>query len=212
MHRHIKEPFSAISHFIGFGLAIVGLVVLIQNARTDRELIGSIVYGVSLIVLYLASTLTHAVHCSPEMEERLERFDYAAIFFLICGTYTPVCLLMIKGPIGWVLLVAEWLLAIIGAWSVLTRRSILGNSHVVIYLVMGWMFIFAIGPIISALSSAHLQWLIAGALFYSVGTIFFIKEMPVMCKGFIKSHDIWHVFVLCGSSCHFMLINRFILS
>ena len=115
MKKYIKEPFPAISHLIGLLLSIAGLITLLEASGTNFSVAAfSTVYGISLILLYLASTLTHGIHCTSRTAQHFELFDYGAIFLLIAGTYTPVCFLMIKGPLGWIVLCAEWLLAFVG--------------------------------------------------------------------------------------------------
>ena len=147
IHKYVKEPFPALSHFFGVALSIAGLIILLQaSGNSDRAFIVSIIYGVSLILLFLASSLTHGVHCSPKTASRLEQFDRAAIFLLIAGTYTPVCLLMIKGSLGWAMLATEWILAIIGVFSVLGGSQRTNTAQVIIYLGMGWLFVLALGP------------------------------------------------------------------
>lgn len=168
------------------------------------------VYGASLVLLYLASTLNHGFHCSPETAHKLELFDYCAIFLLIAGTYTPVCLFMIKGALGSTMLIVEWSLAFIGIYSIIKSGFFSRTTHVAIYLIMGWLFILDIGPMSSNVSMPLLSWLFAGALFYSLGTLFFMLGSRPIWKGIIQGHDVWHVMVLSGSACHFIVINSFI--
>src|SRR5688500_2196275 len=130
-----KGPFPGLSHLLGVVLSVAGLVVLLLAAAgRPLHVVGFAVYGVSLILLYLASTLAHCVHCSPRAEDRLERFDYAAIFLLIAGTYTPVCLVTLRGPWGWTILAAEWAMAALGIASVLMFRTLKSWPRVLIYL------------------------------------------------------------------------------
>lgn len=207
MKKYIKDPFPALSHLFGAFLSIAALVTLIQKSGTnERAVIASAIYGASLILLYTASALAHGIHCSPEMSERLDRFDYAAIFVLIAGTYTPVCLLIIRGTFGWGMLSAEWILAFFGIYNVFFRPSWPIGVQVLIYLCMGWLVLFALGPIIAAVPNSFLAWMIAGGLFYSVGAIFFVTNRPVLWEGRFDAHDLWHLFVLGGSACHFIFI------
>src|SRR5215216_6528562 len=113
--RWIKEPFCGLSHLIGAALSIVALIVLlVVTSGRPWHVTGVAIYGVSLILLYVASTLCHGLHCSPTTEQRLDRFDHVAIFLLIAGTYTPLCLVPLRGPWGWTILAVEWVLAAIG--------------------------------------------------------------------------------------------------
>lgn len=211
MAKYIKDPFPAISHLVGVLLSIAGLFTLIKSAgQSQTALIGCGIFGSSLVLLYLASTLTHAIHCSAKVEAILEKCDYAAIFLLIAGTYTPICILIIKGSLGWCLLIIEWFLALTGIINIFfgTQRS--KQGHVLIYLIMGWLFLLGIPSLLVSLTNPLLGWLIGGGLFYSVGSIFFIKNWPTLFKGYFTAHDLWHLCVLGGSVCHFMLISFFI--
>jgi hemolysin III len=208
MKKYIREPFPALSHLLGAGLSMVGLFFLIEkSADSLRAVVASAIFGVSLIVLYLASALTHGLHCSEETLTRIEKYDYAAIFLLIAGTYTPVCLLIIRGPLGWGLLISEWTLAAFGVSSIFFRRHIPKHLRVAIYLIMGWLFLIAINPIISTVPQNDLAWLIGGGLAYSIGSIVFLTNKPNFWRGYFEAHDLWHLFVLAGSTCHFIFID-----
>lgn len=210
MKKYIKEPFSALSHLVGVGLSVAALIVLLEKSgHNERATIASAIYGVSLILLYIASALTHGVHCSDRLASYFERCDHAAIFSLIAGTYTPVCLLTIKGPVGLFLLGAEWILAIAGIYTAFVKIRGSRTLQVLTYLCMGWLFLFALGPLVSTVPVSLLAWLFAGVLFYSLGSIFFLTNRPILWKGRFESHDLWHLFVLGGSVCHFIFIMSY---
>ena len=212
MRKYIREPFPALSHLIGAGVSVVAVFFLLQRASGSvKTEISVAIYGMSLIVLYVASALNHGFHCSPPAAERLEQCDYAAIFLLIAGTYTPVCLLVVQGRLGWFLFGFEWLLALIGIFLVFARPSTSAPLRVVIYLAMGWLFLFVLAPIVTAVTTPLLMWLLSGALFYSIGSVFFVTKKPVLWRGYFEAHDLWHVFVLAGSGCHFIFIREYIL-
>lgn len=203
------DPFSALSHLVGMGCSCIGLLVLIDLAESHQTaLLASAVYGASSILLYLASTITHTIQAPPRIVAKVEQYDHAAIYLFIAGTYTPVCLLLIPGPVGWSLLIAEWLLTVAGIVIALLGREIPNVMRVSIYLLMGWLFLLGLGPIGSAVSTTVLCWLFAGGLFYSIGTVFFITNRPVLWRGTIDGHDIWHLCVLGGSGCHFIFISH----
>jgi hemolysin III len=209
--KYIREPFPALSHLFGAGISVLALISLIQNSGDNaRAIFSSFVYGMSLILLYTASALTHGIHCSSKMMARFERWDHAGIFFLIAGTYTPVCLLIIPGSLGWMLLFCEWVLAFAGVYTVFFRPNISRTIRVIIYLAMGWLLLFALNPIIEAVSNTLLSWLIAGGLFYSIGSIFFLTNKPNLWPGKFTAHDLWHLFVLFGSISHFIFITKFL--
>jgi hemolysin III len=211
--RRVKDPFPGLSHLFGVVLSAAGLVVLLVAADgRPLHVIGFAVYGATLILLYLASTLAHCVHCSPRAEDRLERFDYAAIFLLIAGTYTPVCLVTLRGVWGWAILAAEWAMAALGIVSVVAFRTLKSWPRVLIYLCMGWLAVAAAvaGPLLSALPAGGLAWLLAGGVAYSLGAVVFITDRPNLWPGRFVAHDLWHVMVLAGSACHFVLMLRFV--
>ena len=158
--RWIKEPFPALSHVVGVLLSVLALVVLLLHTHGHiRLIIGFAVYGASLITLYSASALTHGLRVSPKNSDRLDRFDYAAIFLLIAGTYTPLCLVTLRGPWGWSLLSVEWTLASVGIAAVVFGRASSNWFRVAVYCAMGWLALFAVGPLVwRCLQSALPGW------------------------------------------------------
>ncbi|MBC7784309.1 MAG: hemolysin III family protein [Burkholderiales bacterium] len=203
--RWVKEPFCGLSHGLGAVLSLIGLVVLLVNARQDSLTIAGVaVYGISMVVLYTASFLVHSVRCSARIENRLERIDYAAIFFLIAGTYTPVCLSTLPDAWGWTILAAEWALAIIGATMVLLRGP--GRAWVMLYVPMGWLVLVAAVPILQRMQTASLLMLLAGGVIYSVGAVVFVLKKPSLLPGRFGYHDLWHVLVMAASGCHFVAV------
>ncbi len=209
--RWIKDPFSGLSHLIGAALSVVGLFVLLA-VTTGRpwHVTAVAIYGASLILLYVASTLCHSVHCAPHHEQRLDRFDHAAIFLLIAGTYTPLCLLPLRGPWGWTILAIEWILALVGI--VLVTSGIIRRQwpRVAIYVAMGWVAIVAVFPIVRVLPAAAVALMIAGGVIYTLGAVVYATNWPRLWPGRFGSHDLWHLFVLAGSACHFVMILFFI--
>jgi hemolysin III len=209
--RWIREPFCGLSHLVGAALSVAGLVVLlIVTSGRPWHLTGVAIYGVSLVLLYVASTLCHSVHCSIEKETQLDRFDHAAIFLLIAGTYTPLCLVPLRGPWGWTILTIEWVLAVVGIVLVMLGKVRRQWPRVAIYVAMGWVAIIAVVPITAALPPAAVAWMIAGGLIYTLGAVVYAANWPRLWPGRFGSHDLWHLFVLAGSACHFVMIFRFI--
>jgi hemolysin III len=194
------------------GLSIVGLVaLLLAAAGRPWYVVGLSIYGGSLVVLYLASALLHTVHCSPAVEDRLERFDFVAIFLLIAGTYTPLCLVTLRGPWGWSVLGAEWGMAAIGITATLLGQRWPRWLRTSLYALMAWaVALVAIGPLYHAVSSAGIEWLLAGGVIYSVGAVIFATNRPHLWPNRFMAHDLWHCLVLAGSACHFVLIFRFV--
>jgi len=201
--RHsLEEIANAITHGIGLLLSIAGFVVLLVLAAlrgTAWHIVACSIYGATLICLYAASTLYHAV-ISPRVKRALRIFDHSAIYLLISGTYTPFLLVSLRGPWGWSLLGVIWGLALAGVlfkfWFV-ERFAILST---VVYIAMGWLVVIAAKPVITHLPLTAIIWLLAGGLAYTGGVIFFAaKRIPY-------SHAIWHLFVLAGSICHYFAV------
>jgi hemolysin III len=147
--RWIKDPFPGLSHFFGAILSIVGMIVLLEmSVGKPWWMVAFAIYGSSLILLYLASAAAHSIYCSPAVEKWLDRCDYMAIFLLIAGTYTPVCLIALRGPWGWSILAAEWTMAAIGIGLVLLRGGMSNTVRAILYVSMGWLAIIAAVPVL----------------------------------------------------------------
>lgn len=207
----IREPFNGLSHFLGVGLSIAGLVALILLARGKPwHVSGFSIYGASLILLYLASTLHHSLPVSPRRVQQLLALDQVAIYLLIAGTYTPLCLVTLRGPWGWSLFGVVWGLALFGMAARVFWRSAPQWLPVLLYLVMGWLVVVAMHPILKALPAPGLAWLAAGGIVYTIGAAIYATERPRLWPGRFGAHELWHVFVLAGSACHFVLMAQFI--
>jgi len=197
-----EEIINSVTHGIGILLSIAGLVILVVVAALHGDawhIVSFSIFGVSLIVLYTSSTLYHSFS-KERIKNVFARFDHAAIFMLIAGTYTPFLLTTIRGAMGWTFFGIIWAVAITG----IIIRSIHLHKYrrlmVLIYLIMGWMFIFIINSMIRNLPPLSLVFLLAGGLSYSVGVIFYAwRKLPF-------GHGIWHLFVLGGSIMHFFAV------
>lgn len=204
MAIRIREPFNAVSHFIGAVLTVVGLAYLIWVARLDaRALAGFTIYGVLTTLLFAASA---AYHWSNRGQKWLQRFDHAAIYFMIAGTYTPVCLLGLQGNMASGVLIAEWAMAAIGVIATFTMAKTPTWLRLVLYLGMGWMALPLIGVLLPRVSAAGIGWIVAGGLAYTLGTIVYAAKRPNPWPGKFGSHEIWHLFVLGGGVCHYLLM------
>lgn len=209
--RWIKEPYCGLSHAAGAVLALAGLVVLLAVAGGGPAVrVGVAVYGVCMVLLFTASALTHSVHCSAAAGRRLDQFDYAAIYLLIAGTYTPICLGPLRGPWGTTLLGLEWGLAAAGIAGTLLWPGRAAWLRLGLYVVMGWLAVVALGPLTRALPPAAVAWLVAGGVVYTVGAVVFATERPRLWPGRFGSHDLWHTLVLLGAACHFVVIARYV--
>jgi hemolysin III len=203
-----REEFAhALSHGIGFIAAAVGLVALIYASSTrgtSSHVIGVSIFGSTLLLLYGASTLYHAMPESPA-KDVLQKLDHVAIYLLIAGTYTPFLLVKVHGPSGWILLTLIWTLAVVGIALELIRNSPTRRTSVALYLGMGWLAVFALEPLIQTLEPSGLILLVLGGLTYSVGVIFYKwNRLPY-------NHAVWHGFVLGGSAFHFASILGFVI-
>lgn len=206
MSLRLKDPVSALTHFVGAVLSVVGLVFLIIKATEQSiwHLISLTTFGVSLVLLYTASTVYHSVRASKKWEKILRKIDHMMIFVLIAGSYTPICLLALRGPLGWSLFASIWGLTILGIVMKAVWISAPRWLSTLIYLVMGWLIVVAIVPFTRAVSVAGLGLLMGSGFFYSTGAIIYGVKWPNF-KGF-GFHELFHLFVLGGSICHFVLV------
>ncbi|HYO09213.1 MAG TPA: hemolysin III family protein [Tepidisphaeraceae bacterium] len=210
IRRLIKDPYCGLSHWVGAALSVAGLVALLVLAEgRPLHLVSFALYGSSLVLLYTASALAHSLHCSAEAEQRLDRFDFAAIFLLIAGTYTPLCLVNLRGPWGWSLLATEWTLAAVGILLVTLRPGRSERLRPLMYLVMGWL-VALVPPAWAKLPAGAVAWLAAGGIAYSVGAAIYVFDRPHPWPGKFSAHDLWHTLVLVGSTCHFVLMVRYV--
>lgn len=202
----LEEQLNAWTHGIGAALGIGALVLLLVYADNSKpwSLFSVIVYGISIIILFLASTFYHSV----EGEKRKYYFrivDHISIYFLIAGTYTPVLLIVLRDSLGWPLFWTVWGIA---AFGVVLKLFFTGKFEIfstLLYLVMGWLIIFDFSNVFAALGSDGILWLYAGGTFYTVGIIFYIvQKIPY-------NHVIWHLFVLAGAISHFFMIFLYVL-
>jgi hemolysin III len=207
----LREPFSGLSHLSGAFLGIAALVVLVSLARGKPwHVSGFAIYGATLIILYMASALYHLLPVGERHIKRLQIFDHVGIYLLIAGTYTPICLVPLRGAWGWSLFGVVWGLALFGSIVEIAWRSAPRWLGLALYMVMGWLAVTIIGPLTRVLPGAALGWLVAGGIVYSIGAVIFALERPRLWPGIFGAHDLWHVFVLGGSACHFVLMLRFV--
>ncbi|MFJ5299835.1 hemolysin III family protein [Pseudomonas sp. NPDC088368] len=201
------EKFNAWTHLVGAVLASIGavwLLVIASLAGDVWKIVSVAVYGVALVVLYSASTVYHSVRGRAKVI--MQKVDHFSIYFLIAGSYTPFCLVTLRGPWGWTLFGIVWGLAVIGILQEIKPRSEARVMSIVIYAVMGWIVLVAVKPLMAALGTAGFTWLALGGVLYTVGIIFFAYD-----KRFRHWHGIWHLFVIAGSLLHFVAITRYVL-
>ena len=200
------EKFNAWTHLVGALLALTGAVWLLVLAAPSGDwlkIFAISVYGVTLVLLYSISTVYHSVR--GRAKRVLRKLDHLSIYLLIAGSYTPFCLITLRGPWGWSLFGIVWTLALIGMLQEIKPRSEARIMSLVIYAVMGWIVLVAIKPLLASLGLAGFIWLAGGGVFYTVGIIFFAFD-----ERFRHWHGIWHLFVIAGSLMHFIAIMYFV--
>jgi hemolysin III len=201
------EKFNAWSHLIGVLLALSGavaLIVLAAQGGDARKVVSVSVYGTTLVLLYSTSTLYHSLRGRIKIIFR--KLDHLAIYLLIAGSYTPFCLITLRGAWGWSLFGIVWGLAVFGMLQEIKPRSEARILSLLIYAVMGWIVLIAVDPLLLALGSAGFAWLAAGGILYTVGIVFYAFD-----EKFRHWHGIWHLFVLGGSAMHFIAILFYVL-
>jgi len=196
------ERFNAWTHLIGALLALSGAILLLVLATASGDgwkIFSVTVYGATLVTLYSISTIYHSVR--GRAKAVLRKLDHLSIYLLIAGSYTPFCLVSLRGPWGWTLFAIVWSLALIGMLQEIKPRSQARVMSLVIYAVMGWIVVVAIEPLLESLGLAGFAWLAAGGVFYTVGIIFFAFD-----ERFRHWHGIWHLFVIAGSLAQFIAV------
>ena len=197
MKLKLKDPGSAITHGIAMLLAVAGATPLIVKAARSADILHVFavsVFILTMILLYLASTLYHSVNSTAKVNRRLKKMDHMMIFVMIAGSYTPVCLIVLHGRTGYILCALVWTVAIIGM------------------ILKGWVCIMAIRQIVAALTPAAFTWLLAGGIIYTIGGVIYALKLPIFNakhKNF-GSHEVFHIFVMLGSVCHFVVMYFFV--
>ena len=200
------ERFNGYSHLCGTVLALAGATVLVVLAALKADawrIVSFSVYGVTLCLLYLSSTLYHSTRGRAKLVFR--KLDHCAIYLLIAGTYTPFTLVTLHGPWGWTLFGAVWGLAVVGIVQEMWLARGARLTSLSIYLLMGWLALVALVPLLDALPTNGLAWVAVGGVVYTAGIVFYLYD-----ERFKHWHGIWHCFVLAGSAVHYVAIVRFV--
>jgi hemolysin III len=201
------ERFNSISHLIGAALALAGVVVLVMLASLQGDpwkIISFSIYGISLFLLYLLSTLYHSLR--GQAKKIFKKLDHVAIYLLIAGTYTPFTLVTLRGVWGWSLFIIIWWLAIVGILVDSRHKEGSRAIQMVIYLLMGWLILIAMKPLVRVLPADALALLVLGGVFYTSGIIFYALDKKIK-----HGHGMWHLFVLAGSISHYLAVLLYIL-
>ncbi|WP_313953494.1 PAQR family membrane homeostasis protein TrhA [Accumulibacter sp.] len=201
------EKLNAWTHVVGAALALAGSVVLVVLAALGGDpwkVVGVSIYSVTLVLLYSFSALYHSFR--GRTKDILRKLDHQGIYLLIAGSYTPFCLVTLRGPWGWSLLATVWGLALVGSLQELRPRNDARILSLVIYIVMGWAIVVALVPLLKALGMDGFIWVAAGGVFYTTGIVFYALDTRLT-----HAHGIWHLFVMAGSAAHYFAILHYVL-
>ena len=211
----VKDPGSALTHFIAMILAMIAAMPLLMKVVRDSghlHVSALAIFILSMIGLYAASTIYHTLDISPQINQMLRKIDHIMIFILIAGTYTPVCMIVLGDKTGWSLLTLVWGIAIVGILINALWITCPKWFSSLIYIAMGWVCVLAITKILNSMPKAGFLWLLAGGVIYTVGGIIYALKLPFFNsrhKNF-GSHEIFHLFVMGGSICHYVMMYRFV--
>lgn len=215
MKFNVKEPGSAITHFIGMLMATFAATPLLVKAATAPDkvhLVSLSIFIVSMIMLYAASTIYHTFNFSNHTNQILKKLDHCMIFVMIAGSYTPVCLIVLNGKVGIMMLALVWGVAILGIIFKLFWVNCPKWVSSILYIAMGWICVLAFSRIIDALRGPAFAWLLAGGIIYTIGGIIYALKLPLFNshhKNF-GTHEIFHLFVMAGSVCHFIVMFNYV--
>lgn len=216
MQITIREPGSAITHFIAMMMAVLAAVPLLAKAGlsgSQTAVEAMMIFMGSMVLLYGASTLYHSVVVPDRILKIFRKLDHMMIFVLIAGSYTPVCMIVLGGKEGYTLLAAVWGIAAAG---MLIKALWIGCPKwfsSVIYIAMGWVCVFVFGQLLDTLSAKAFAWLFAGGVIYTVGGVIYALKLPIFNAKhtYFGSHEIFHLFVMAGSICHFIFMYQYVL-
>ena len=214
---HMKDPGSAITHFIAMILSILAATPLLLKSYRDTghftiNSLSLAIFIVSMILLYAASTIYHTLDISPKINRMLRKVDHMMIFILIAGTYTPVCMLVLGDRTGWIMLALVWGIAAAGILINALWITCPKWFSSMVYIAMGWVCVLAFGKIIAALPRQAFGWLLAGGIIYTAGGVIYAMKLPIFNQKhrYFGSHEIFHLFVMGGSLCHYIMMYAFV--
>lgn len=215
MHITIREPGSALTHFIGMMLAVFAAIPLLVKAGVTsggRSFAAMAIFMGSMILLYAASTTYHSVNLAGKSLRIFQKIDHMMIFVLIAGSYTPVCLIVLGGQLGYTLLAVVWGIALVGIVIKACWITCPKWFSSIIYIAMGWVCLFVFGRLFATLPTAAFLWLLAGGIIYTIGGVIYALKLPIFNskhKDF-GSHEVFHLFVMGGSVCHFIFMYLYV--
>ncbi len=208
--RYFREPFNGLSHLIGAILSLIGVIYLIFRGWGDStRVIAYLIYGISLVLLFSSSAAYHLTHSSERVMLILRKLDHTAIYLLIAGSYTPMCLIFFEGFWRVGMLTIIWSMALVG---ITVKLFVINAPRWVtagLYLLMGWTCVMAVGEMIRTMPAGAFVWLILGGLFYTVGAVIYITRKLDFKPDVFGFHEVWHIFVILGAASHFIMIAIF---
>ncbi len=215
MKLKLKDPGSAITHFIAMILAIGASVPLLLKASREPgklHVLALAIFIDSMILLYAASTLYHTLDISEKVNHILKKIDHMMIFVLIAGTYTPVCMIVLGNKTGWMMLGLVWGIAVAGIILQMIWIDCPKWFSSIIYIAMGWVCVLAMTQLVAALQGAAFWWLLSGGIIYTIGGVIYALKLPIFNKKHknFGSHEIFHLFVMAGSLCHYIMMYQFV--
>jgi len=212
MNRHLREPFSGLSHLFGAVMAIAAIPYMLTNLpalNAGTYIASYLVFGISMFLMFISSAVYHLMEISEAGVRALKRLDHMAIYVMIAGSYTPYCLIGLEGSQSWIMFGVVWGIAALGILKKIFWLHAPRWFSTALYLAMGWISIFVYEPLSQSLSSGAINWLLAGGISYSVGAVVYATKWPNISKSF-GFHELWHVFVLGGAACHFVSIGIYL--
>ncbi len=211
MFQKFREPVSGLTHMGAAIAAAAGSVILLYLTRGNMAKFVSLsIYGISLILMFTASAVYHLVKAGPRLVLFLRKLDHSAIYLVIAGTYTPICLIFMTGFWRIGMLVIIWSLALVGIGVKLFVINAPRWLTAGVYLLMGWLSLAAVGEIVSSVPAGAIFWLVLGGLFYTVGAIIYVLKKPDFYPGVFGFHEVWHIFVILGAFSHFVIMAAFV--
>lgn len=216
LSTHLKDPASCISHMIGAIMALIATYPLVTKAYHLNSFIASlsmIIFCTTLILLYSSSALYHGVIATKRVERRLKKLDHMMIYALIAGTYTPICLLVLPRHSGLSMLIIVWSIAFVGMTINMIWIYCPKWINSIVYIAMGWVVSFAMKAVILGLGATGFAWLLAGGIIYTIGGIIYALKLPIFNKRHknFGTHDIFHIFCIAGSMCHYILMYYYVI-
>lgn len=216
MMSKLREPMSSLTHLFGAIISLIGMIVLIIYERnipnaTPLSFTAVLLFGLSLILLYTASTVYHSIKSSDKVIKILRKLDHSMIYVLIAGTYTPVALISLQGRLRWGIFIGMWSFAIVGVLFKLVWFNAPRWLSTLCYVLMGWIAVFLISPLSKVISISGILWLFIGGVFYTLGAVIYATKWPKIKSKVFGFHEIFHLFVLAGSFCHYLMIFKYVL-